>query len=38
MKIVFYNETLLSGGIEVSIKNLIDYLSQNHEKEIVYID
>ena len=38
MKIVFYNETLLSGGIEVSMKNLIEYLSQKHEIEIVYVD
>lgn len=38
MKIVFYNETLLSGGIETCIKTLTDYLSQMHEIEIVYID
>ena len=38
MKIVFYNETLLSGGIETSMQALVDYLSNYHEIEIVYID
>ena len=38
MKIVFYNETLLSGGIEKCIELLSKYLSKNYEIEIVYID
>lgn len=38
MKIVFYNETLLSGGIETSMQALIDYLCNYHEIEVVYID
>ena len=38
MKIVFYNETLLSGGIEKCIELLNNYLSTEHEIEIVYID
>ncbi|MBR3153308.1 MAG: hypothetical protein IKF52_06960 [Clostridia bacterium] len=38
MKIVFYNETLLSGGIEKCIELLNNYISKEHEIEIVYID
>ena len=38
MKIVFYNESILSGGIEKSIENLIYYLSKENEIQIVYID
>lgn len=38
MKIVFYNETLLSGGIEKCIELLCNYLSKENEIEIVYED
>lgn len=38
MKIVFYNETLLSGGIEKCIELLIEYLYLEHDIEIVYIN
>ena len=38
MKIVFYNETILSGGIEKCIELLIEYLYLEHEIEIVYTD
>ncbi len=38
MKIVFYNETLLSGGIEKCIETLIDNLYKFYDIEIVYID
>jgi len=38
MKIIFYNETLMSGGIEKCIELLNNYLYENHEIEIVYID
>lgn len=38
MKIVFYNETLLSGGIEKCIEGLIEYLYPKYEIEIVYVD
>lgn len=38
MKIVFYNETLMSGGIEKCIELLTNYLCLEHEIEIVYID
>ena len=38
MKIVFYNETLMSGGIEKCIETLIEYLYLEHSIEIVYID
>lgn len=38
MKIVFYNETLLSGGIEKCIEGLLEYLYPKYEIEIVYTD
>lgn len=38
MKIVFYNETLMSGGIEKCIETLIEELSSTHSIEIVYTD
>ena len=38
MKIVFYNETLMSGGIEKCIETLIEQLYLNHTIEIVYTD
>lgn len=38
MKIVFYNETLLSGGIEKCIELLSQYLNKDNEVEIVYVD
>lgn len=38
MKIVFYNETIMSGGIEKCIETLIEYLGKNHDIEIVYTD
>ena len=38
MKIVFYNETLLSGGIEKCIELLNNYLVKEHDLEIVYVD
>lgn len=38
MKIVFYNETILSGGIEKCIEMLSKYLKQDYEIEIVYLD
>lgn len=38
MKIVFYNETLMSGGIEKCIETLIEKLYLNHTIEIVYTD
>lgn len=38
MKILFYNETLMSGGIEKSIETLIEYLYKDYEIEIVYTD
>lgn len=38
MKIVFYNETLLSGGIEKCMETLIEELYKIYDIEIVYID
>lgn len=38
MKIVFYNETLISGGIEKCLELLSEYLKLDHEIEIVYKD
>jgi len=38
MKIVFYNETLMSGGIEKCIETLIEELYLKHSIEIVYTD
>ena len=38
MKILFYNETLMSGGIEKCIETLIEYLYLKHSIEIVYTD
>ena len=38
MKIVFYNETIMSGGIEKCIELLNEYLHKDNEIEIVYID
>lgn len=38
MKIIFYNETLMSGGIEKCIELLTNYLYPQHEIEIIYID
>lgn len=38
MKIIFYNETLMSGGIEKCIELLTNYLHSQHEIEIVYVD
>lgn len=36
MKIVFFNRSLMSGGIEKCIETLTYYLHQNYEIEIVY--
>ena len=38
MKKVFYNETLMSGGIEKCIETLIEELHLMHDIEIVYVD
>ena len=38
MKIVFYNETILSGGIEKCIESFIQNFSEKNEIEIVYVD
>lgn len=38
MKIVFYNETLLSGGIEKCIESFVSNFSKKYDIEIVYID
>ena len=38
MKIVFYNESLLSGGIEKCLEVLSERLTPEHEIEIVYVD
>lgn len=38
MKIVFYNRTLISGGIEKCIENLSKYFYKEHELEVVYTD
>ena len=38
MKIVFYNETLMSGGIEKCIETLIEELYLTYDIEIVYTD
>ncbi len=38
MKIVFYNKTLISGGIEKCIEMLSKYIYKDHELEIVYTD
>ena len=38
MKIVFYNETILSGGIEKCIESFASYFSNDYDIEIVYID
>lgn len=37
-KIVFYNKTLLSGGIEKCIESLSKYIYKNYDLEICYID
>ena len=36
MKVVFFNRSLMSGGIEKCIELLSYYLHQKHEIEIVY--
>lgn len=38
MKIVIYNETIISGGIEKCLELLSDYLNADYDLEIVYID
>lgn len=38
MKIVFYNKTLISGGIEKCIEMLSKYIYKEHELEVVYTD
>lgn len=38
MKIVFYNETIMSGGIEKCIELLVEYLHVDNDIEIVYVD
>ncbi len=38
MKIVFYNKTILSGGIEKCIESLSKYIYKDYELEIVYTD
>ena len=38
MKIVFFNKTLISGGIEKCIENLSKYLYKDYELEVVYTD
>ena len=35
MKIIFYNETLMSGGIEKCIELLTNYLYPQHEIEFI---
>ena len=37
-KIVFFNKTLLSGGIEKCIETLSRYIYKNYELEICYYD
>ena len=37
-KIVFFNKTLLSGGIEKCIETLSRYIHKNYELEICYYD
>lgn len=38
MKIVFFNKTLISGGIEKCIENLSSYIYKDYELEVVYTD
>lgn len=38
MKIIFYNKTLISGGIEKCIEILSKYIYKDYELEIVYTD
>lgn len=38
MKIVFYNKTLISGGIEKCLEMLSKYLYKDYELEVVYTD
>ena len=38
MKIVFYNETIISGGIEKCLELLSQYLKLDYEVEIIYKD
>lgn len=38
MKIVFYNKTILSGGIEKCIESLSKYIYKDYELEVVYTD
>ena len=38
MKIVFFNKTLISGGIEKCIETLSSYIYKNYELEVVYTD
>lgn len=38
MKIVFYNKTLISGGIEKCIEILSKYIYKDYELEVVYTD
>ena len=37
-KIVFYNKTLISGGIEKCIESLSKYIYKDYELEVCYID
>lgn len=38
MKVVFYNKTLISGGIEKCLEMLCSYIHKDYELEIVYTD
>ena len=38
VKIVFYNKTLISGGIEKCLEMLSKYLYKDYEIEVVYTD
>ena len=38
MKIVFFNKTLISGGIEKCIELLSKYIYKDYELEVVYTD
>ena len=38
MKIVFYNKTLISGGIEKCIEILSKYIYNKYELEVVYVE
>ena len=38
MKIVFYNKTLISGGIEKCIEILSKYIYKDYDLEVVYVE